>query len=373
MSTFAVTINRIKIEPHPDADAIELAVIGEYRSVVKKGIYKTGELVAYIPEAAVLPEWLLKEQGFWSEEENKGTLAGSKGNRVKAIRLRGIMSQGICYPINLSINMINNENSEQIAKEFDDVTEFLGITKYEPPIPIAMAGEVCNLFGYTINYDIENWKKYPTLIQDGEEVIFTEKVHGTWCVMAYVQQLNHPEIEEGKFVVSSKGLSQQGLAFKFNENNSNNVYIRMFFKIKNKIKKISEFFETSVYVLGEIFGPIQDLRYGFSEPQFRVFDIYVGLPGNGYYLDKPKVIELCTMFDFESVPLLYQGPFSIKILKQYTEGKETVSGHEIHIREGLVINVVPERFDILLGGRLVLKSVSDAYLARKGKNLTEFN
>ena len=100
MSSFAVPIKRIRaIEPHPNADAIEFAVIDGYRSIVKKGEFQPGMLVAYIPEASVLPEWLLKHLGLWDEAKGMGRLNGKAGNRVRAIKLRGALSQGICYPV----------------------------------------------------------------------------------------------------------------------------------------------------------------------------------------------------------------------------------------------------------------------------------
>ena len=89
MSTFTVPIVSVVIEPHDNADALEIARVGDYRSVVPKGEFKSGELVAYIPEQALLPAPLLQSMGL------TGKLAGSDHNRVKAIRLRGVLSQGL--------------------------------------------------------------------------------------------------------------------------------------------------------------------------------------------------------------------------------------------------------------------------------------
>ena len=90
MSTFAVKVVPITIEPHPNADALELARVGDYRAVVKKGEFHSGDLVAYIPEGAVLPPELIEHMGL------TGRLAGKDANRVKAVRLRGALSQGLC-------------------------------------------------------------------------------------------------------------------------------------------------------------------------------------------------------------------------------------------------------------------------------------
>lgn len=160
MSTFKVTVEQILIEEHPGADKLELARIGDYSSIVGKGSFKTGDLVAYIPEASLVPLWLQKELGV------DGKLVGPNHDRVKAIRLRGVLSQGLVYP----------------AREYwslgDDVTEELQIKKWEPPVPAELAGEVCSGAGRTVPYDIENFKRYPSEISEGTEVVFTEKLHG---------------------------------------------------------------------------------------------------------------------------------------------------------------------------------------------------
>jgi len=89
MATFEVKVYKLKIEEHPDADSLELAVVGDYRSIVRKGSFKTGDLGIYIPEGAVLPDWLIEKMGL------TGMLAGKDKNRVKAIKLRGVLSQGL--------------------------------------------------------------------------------------------------------------------------------------------------------------------------------------------------------------------------------------------------------------------------------------
>lgn len=102
MSTFEAKVYKLRIEEHPNADALELAVVGDYRSIVRKGEFKTGDLGVYIPTNAVVPIWLLKRLGLWDEDRAKGKLAGKDGNRVKEIRLRGILSEGLVYPVDRS-------------------------------------------------------------------------------------------------------------------------------------------------------------------------------------------------------------------------------------------------------------------------------
>lgn len=98
MSTFEVKVQPIFIKPHPNADKLELANIGSpegWQVVVAKGRFKSGDLCVYIGENAVVPEWVLKHYGYWNDEKNIGLLAGSRGDRVKAVRLRNEFSLGI--------------------------------------------------------------------------------------------------------------------------------------------------------------------------------------------------------------------------------------------------------------------------------------
>jgi len=374
MAKFEAKVYRLEIEEHPNADTIELVKVGDYRSIVRKGQFKTGDIGVYIPEAAIVPDWLIAELGL------EGKLAGKDKNRVKAIKLRGCLSQGLIVPIIEEIDAyrLNNENTYMEIYIGEDVTEFLGIVKYEPPIPTSMSGEVFNAFGKTLHFDIENIKKYPRIFEDGEEVIFTEKLHGTWCCFGY-----HPESDIP--IVTSKGLSEKGLAFKFNEvNEKRNLYVRMFNQLTDKdhVTILEEFIEASdyadwqgwidcgnkpFYILGEIFGAgVQDLTYGNLPTEFRVFDIYVGEPGEGLYLNPERVIDICRDMKLATVPVLYKGAFNKEVLTEFTNGTETVSGTNAHMREGIVVRPVTERRHDEIG-RVILKSVSEKYLLRKGK------
>lgn len=351
MSSFHVTVERLTISPHPNADRIELAQVGDYQSIVRKGQFKTGELGAYIPEASIVPEAILEELGL------QGKLAGSQTNRVKAVRLRGVLSQGIIYP------------AHESWVRGQDVTDLLGITKYEPPVPVSMSGELYSAgFDRCMRYDIENIKRYPGTIAPGERVIFTEKLHGTWCQLGVIPQALAGE--EGRLVVTSKGLGSKGLAFKpGSPANLHNLYLRVarHLGIEQRLGERDE----AVFVLGEVFGSgVQDLGYGASTRQdeslgFRVFDVYEGLAGHGRYLDHDELEAFCTKYELERVPILYEGPFSREVLLEMTDGPETVSGEGAHMREGLVVRPVVERRDEVIG-RVQLKSISEDYLLRRG-------
>lgn len=364
MSTFVVPVVRVVIEPHENADALEIARVGDYRSIVRKGQFASGALVAYIPEQSVLPAWLLDELGL------RGKLAGKDADRVKAIKLRGVLSQGLVYP------------ARATWSEGQDVAGELGVHKWEPPPPPAHMNGSCYAAGLDrcMRYDIENFKAYPEVLAVGESVVFTEKIHGTWCQVGYLP----PSMidEQGHLVVSSKGLASKGLAFRPDApENADNLYLRVARGLQID-RKISEAFvaalaaDQPVFVLGEVFGAgVQDLAYG-ARPDargvvgFRVFDIYVGRPGQGAYLGDAELESACLRMQLPRVPVLYRGPFSREVMLTHTDGKETVTGEALHIREGIVVRPCVERRDPLLG-RVQLKSVSEKYLLRSGG--TEYN
>lgn len=386
MATFDVTIQRVTIEPHPNADRLELAKVRGFQCVVAKDKYETGDIAVYIPEAALVPEWMLGKMGL------VGKLAGSDGNRVKTVRLRGEVSTGLLYPVHwdedrLPYIELKNGRYYIVDRAFDSlertksecidvsVQSVLGIEKYQPPIPTEMAGEVDNVgSSYTINYDIENLHNYPNVLQHGEEVVMTEKLHGTWSQMGY-----HPRI--GHKIITSKGLAKKGLCFKLNDRNETNLYVRAerTYNVIERVQRLiddrfSDFDYEVFYVLGEVFGKgvQKSLHYGANsgtdeEIGYRVFDVYVGEPGVGRYLNHDELVDFCDETGLDMVPVLYRGPYTKGALMMYTDGMETLTGTEAHIREGVVIKPVRERTDVTLSrGRVILKSVSDDYLTRKG-------
>jgi RNA ligase (TIGR02306 family) len=383
MASFEVSVTRIDaIEVHPNADAIEIAVIAGFRCIVKKEQFKQGNLVIYIPEAALVPNWLLEDLGLVDK------LSGPNKNRVRAIRLRGIFSQGLLIPLEYLVRdpKVGIEgpfwrdqagNMQGPVSLGQDLSEDMGIDKWEPTIPANMAGEVCNIFGKTLKFDIENIQKNPDILKENESVAFAEKLHGTWCCMALYPRLNHPELFfDGNVFVCSKGLGSQGLVFKNNDNNKNNLYVRtlMSKNSENIIMAMNDIVKRTglpIYILGEIFGTsVQDLGYGTKDPLFRVFDVYLGKPGQGRYLDFEEKEAWLAQHGIPMVPVLYKGPFSLDIVPSFRDGKETVSGQELNIREGIVITPFIERQDDNIG-RVILKAVSPNYLLRKG-NTTEY-
>lgn len=361
MATFEVTIEKITVNPHPNADRLELAQVGLYNIVVGKGTWKTGDKVFYIPEYSVLPENLIVFLGL------EGKLAGSGHNRVKPIMLRGALSQGLVAPLSLLSDEIIEEKGETF-----DYAELLNIVKWEPVIPAALSGDVTATTENVQWIDIENLKKYPDLFEDGELVVLTEKIHGTCSCYTFVNPAT-----DNKMIVTSKGLGKNGFALKEAENN---LYWKMAKKydLPRLAKAVEDYFPFAVEkvaIFGETFGSVQDLKYGHNGTYgFVVFDIFVSYTdenGKGtVWLNPDEVDALAAENNVPTPPVLYTGPFSLKVVEETASGKEKVSGTEAHIREGVVIRPTVRSLTTT-GSPKIAKFVSAEYLTRK--NGTEFN
>ena len=394
MSEFNCQVVRLKIETHSNAEAIEIARVGDYQSIVKKGQFQDGELAVYVPEQAVLPEWLLKELGFWNETKQKGELSGSAGNRVKAIKLRGVLSQGLIVPTTPDdpgfavvskpsddVNVFDLRMTERF-EEGQDAAEFLGIVKYEPALPSHMRGKAIGVdYDATHKYDFGNLKKCPDLFTEGEEVVITEKVHGTLMCVGVVPTKSAKEAyHKGRVIVTSKGLGGNGVIL--DHNDQTNLYAQaakahgLLDSALDVLGPIADRDGVPVFVFGEVFGKtpsgagVQDLTYTDKTLDYRAFDICIGNRGSERYLKWDDFVTGCYHLNVLPVPILYRGPYLKEVVLLHTDGNTTLSDKK-QIREGVVVKSAVEDRNPHFG-RKIAKSVSDAYLLRKG-NVTEFN
>ncbi|MFE5938108.1 RNA ligase (ATP) [Streptomyces sp. NPDC056470] len=351
MSTLRVTAETLAVHVHPNADALELAQVGLYRAVVAKGAYRSGDVAVYIPEQAVLPTALVDELGL------TGRLAGKASDRVKAVRLRGELSQGIvCRPKALA-----DVDLAAAAAEGTDFADLLGITKWVPPIPPTMSGDVEVAPGLLPWVDIENLQRYPDIFEPGEPVVLTEKLHGTACLTTY-------SAEDGRVQVSSKGFGAKGLAL---QEDPRNLYWRAVHGHgvpAVAARLAARLGARRVGLFGEVYGAgVQDLGYGANargeQVGYAVFDVSAEIDGQVRWLDPAEVLEAG---ELPLVPRLYTGPYDLDVVVGLASGRETVSGSELHLREGVVIRPVTERYSPVVGGRAIAKAVSPAYLTRKG-------
>lgn len=324
MSSLLVTIREIKdIQPHPYADKLELVTIDGWTIVSQKDLHKKGDTVIYVPPDSILPLEL---------SERLGVTKYLSKQRVKSVKLRGIISCGL---------IIKNEGNWPLGH---DLSSYYGIAKYEPPEPDEE--NIKEPEGFDRYTDIENWNNYPNVFKNNEEVVITEKIHGTNFRCGLINN---------NFYVGSHHCTKA-----YNEKN---LYWQIAIKhdLENKIKNnFDPDFNWMFY--GEIFGKVQDLKYGLNNNcELRLFDIsqsgeYLNTYDNlNYILEASKILEV------PAVPILYQGPYSIDLIDTLCQG-QAFQGN--HIREGIVIKPVVERLDPTIG-RVILKKINPEYLVRK--------
>lgn len=116
-----------------------------------------------------------------------------------------------------------------------------------------------------------------------------------------------------------------------------------------------------VVLYGEVYGPgIQDLTYGVKEPNVLFFDGYD--TNKGKYLDRQAFLSLAESGSLPVVPTLFLGPYGLAPLYTLAEGQTTLAAS--HVREGIVVKPVQERWDMTIG-RVFLKLPGEGYLLRK--------
>lgn len=393
MADFECRVVRVEILSHPNADQIEIAKVGDFQSIVKKGQFENGALAVYIPEQALVPEWMLREMNLWDEFSGKGGLAGSEGRRVKAIKLRGVVSQGLVYPgavvldgeaPELSLHNPEDGGKNAFFLEGMDASEFLGIVKYEQPLPSHMRGRAIGAdYGATHKYDFDNLKKTPNLFDVGELVVITEKIHGTLLQVCVVpEDMANEKYYKGRVVLTSKGLGGNGIIL--DHNDKTNLYAQaakkhgLLDKMLNYYGDIATVCKNPIFLFGEVFGRtssgacVQDLTYADVELDYRAFDICVGSRGTEKFAPWKAFVSDCEGMDIEHVPLLYIGTYKKDVVIEHTNGETTIGKPgKKQIREGCVVKSYNEDSHPRYG-RKIAKSVSDAYLLRKGE-VSEFN
>lgn len=354
MSTFRVEVTRIEeVVPHPNADRLDLVRIRGWKAVAAKGAHAAGDAVVYIPEDAVVPEPVLEAMGL------VGKLAGKARNRVRAIRLRGELSQGLVMTLDQlrALAPAAGEDEGALAPG-TDVAEALGITKYEEPIPEHLAGRALPWPAWMRRYtDLENVKNFPGVLRDGEPVVFTEKLHGACAAFGMAE-------EEGELRVASRNVclapDERNAYWKAAAAHGIAEHLRAL---------LAETGARAAIVYGEVLG-VQDLKYGFTQgdPGFRWFDVAL----DGEYQDHDGAAHRVLLGRaLERVPVLYEGPFGEAVLAEHTDGRTTLGTG--HVREGVVVRPAAERYDVDSElGRVILKSISGDYLTRKGA-ATEFH
>jgi len=319
VDTHKVEVCRIKLEPHGNADSLEVARIFGFTCCVQKGAFVDGQLAAYVQPDSVVD----------SSRPEFSFLAGHERIRVK--RLRGVVSMGLLLPVPGG------------AQEGDDLAEHFGVTHYEPPLPGSSCGEVEGgpVGIYSPKYDIESMYRYKHLFLAGEEVIATEKIHGANSRFVFAP------VEDRMYCGSRSEWKKQ---------NDSNLWWRALAKhpwIEDYCRK-----HPADVLYGEVFGNVQSLKYGAgpNDVFFRAFDVLRA----GEWLDFDKwTIDVPP----EGIaPLVYRGSFNFDSLITLSDGPSLIPTAN-HMREGIVVRPARDRRDDHLG-RVHLKLVSNRFLEK---------
>jgi RNA ligase (TIGR02306 family) len=360
MSSLIVEVCRVDaVEKHPNADRMSICVVKGWRVCAGRDQFEPGDRCIYIPPDAVLPPELSDALGvtkYLSPLAKNADGVRPPGGRVRVARLRGEPSYGLIIPV---------EGPELPVGT--DVAERFGITKWEPPAAI-IDGEADKphpaFHGYT---DIENYRNFPDLIELGEEVIITEKIHGKNCRLGYVRT------EEG-WIFTAGSHNQRRKEFD-GKGRRSQFWEVLAEPVREMLRHLAGRASHGVIVFGELFGAgVQDMWYGLENGRFdfRAFDLAV----DGKYLDFDVKAALFEKFGIARAPLLYRGAFSRTVVEEHVSGPTTMCpadrAGKFKGREGIVITPVKERTADLRGAeshlfdRVILKAISFDYLERKG-------
>lgn len=329
------TIRKIDdIGPIEGADAIEVATVGGWKIVIKKDEFKVGDLACYFEIDSWMPVELAP---FLSKGKEPREFEGVKGERLRTIKLRGQLSQGLLIPMREIETFIGNPLRR--FEEGEDVTQALGILKWEKTIPAQLAGQVKGNFPTQIpKTDQERVQNLTKEIQAAQGAVYevTEKLEGSSMTCYLI---------DGEFGVCSRNLD-----LKRDENNS-------FWKvaieddIENKMR-----FSDNFAIQGELIGPgIQGNIYKLPKIEFRVFDVYD--IKNGEYMNPADRVDMINRMGLKHVPVL-ESNFKLEIdvegLIAKAEGKSVMGDITGPEREGLVFKQVD--------GGMTFKAISNKYL-----------
>jgi RNA ligase (TIGR02306 family) len=347
------SIRRIAdIQPIEGADAIVVATIDGWKLVVKKDEFKVGDLALYIEIDSWVPHRLAP---FLSKGQEPREYNGVKGERLRTIKLRGQVSQGLLLRISdlmpkgdyamLRVDDKWGLKREEDFVEGDDLTGTFGIQKWEAPLPAQLQGQAAGMFPTSLipKTDQERIQNCFGEIQKRAKRFATEKVWNAENRTLEEHPVVLPEdFKEPTYEVTLKldgssctifrwegelRVCSRNLELKINEENKDNTFVAMALKIGDRLPE-------GYAVQGELMGPgIQGNREGFTEHKFFIFDVFhIRLHE---YLSPANRIMVCNAKSIDHVPVLgtdWKAPNNVE------EGLALAEGPSINhkIREGLV-------------------------------------
>ncbi len=319
----------LKIEEIPGADQIECLTILGWKVVAKKGEFQVGDCVAYCEVDSILPE---KPQFEFLRKNNF---------RIKTIKLKGQVSQGIAFPIS-----VIQDYEWHVG---DDVTNNIGVTKYEPYVPAQLVGTVKGNFPEFLHKtDETRIQAVPTVLirHQNKEFYVTEKVDGSSMTVYF---------NNGEFGVCSRNLD-----LKETEGNSFWKTARAL-DLENKLRSLKR----NIALQGELLGPgVQGNKYKLDKLEYRVFNVFNIDAGLHFdYLEFDQVIEYLNL---TAVPRLGSVTLStfptVDSLVEFSKGK-SILNKDVH-REGIVFRPLINEYDEDICGRLSFKVINPDFLLK---------
>ena len=324
------------IVPIVGADAIECAMIGGWSVVVKRGDFNVGDLAVYCEIDAFIPHAIAP---FLSKGKEPREYNGVKGEKLKTIRLRGQLSQGLLLPRFVVLDKIG-----EIFEDMD-VSEILGIQKWEAPIPAQLAGQTKGNFpSFIPKTDQERVQNLVPVISSafnrGDTFEITEKCEGS-SMTVYMHQ--------GEFGVCSRNQELK--------QTEDNTFWKVALEndIENRMRSLGL---DNIAIQGELVGPgIQGNIYKLTNHKFVVFDIYDIKKGE--YLNPTVRFDLVSMLQLLHVPVINTNvrlPSDVvSVLLHLAEDKSAVNVNQE--REGIVFKN--------MNGGFSFKCISNKYLCNQ--------
>ena len=401
------------VEPIPNADAIEVAVVDGWKVVTKKGEFKAGDLCVYFEIDSFLPDG----EPAWQFLVDKSSriFEGVKGHKLRSIKLRGVVSQGLVLPIQFAVDrFVDSEFDEgqEIGEFFTvgaDISEFLGVKKWEAALPAELVGQAQGLFpSFIRKTDQERCQnliaeifRYDDVLVPFDvasipaEALANMVINGQVVTTAEgpMKVLKAKADRDARYEVSMKadgssltafararftedfidedgirqnpidsGVCSRNLQLKVNDENAENAFVKMFVQsgLRDALESLADG-GTELAVQGELVGPgIQGNQENFTTMQFFVFDIFD--IRDGRYLGPNERFKLFKELqrlgaDINHVPVLHEGATldelglkNVEDLLKFAEGPSIVAKQ----REGLVF----KRLD----GQFSFKAISQKWL-----------
>jgi hypothetical protein len=376
-SSHRVNVVRVaEVLPCPNADTLGIVQIGGYQCVVKKDELHAGDMCAYIQPDSIVPQ-TEPFKFLWADKEFPDGIVPERYRRITVRRFRKAWSEGLLLPLTVFgffvdtvIGLAYHTSLQGYVKEGDDLAEFLGITHYEEPEPVEnihgirrsqyqwppktlkgwfywfwhllgfggpMAGRPTKGPSYSPPvYDVEAFKNYSNTFTPEDDVIVTEKIHGS----------------NARFTWDGKKM-HAGSHYLWKSESSPCIWRRTLKELP-WIEEICRKDPGATYYM-EVVPTQGGYNYGCKEGEIKVF-IFDVLKPDGTYMDKNWMTSPY-IDSTKIVPVLYAGKFDLEKIKTLVEGNTTVSGAN-HLREGVVISSAKERHIFNLGrAQLKLKSM----------------